>query len=223
MKKTIILLIFILIFPLILFSTSCEKKLDLSKYVSDLREDVFVGESQTFSIQAHLGKREDPFIQDGKIGLIKPRLLVKIVSEFNKDTEVVATLTFNEQNYVEKFSFNGVANTLTATFNLDNFNLKTFDITLTFMDKSESITLSSIKPENTLTYVKALDCLLKKQPTLIQNYLNENNQFQGEIFLRLLVNNDTPYYYVGLSSNEKIVALLIHGVSGKILSIKEVF
>ena len=190
MKKTVILLILILVFPLVLSFTSCKNNTDLSKYISDLREDVFIGEGETFTLQAHLGKREEPFVQDGKIGLIKPRLLIKIVNDFNKDTEVVANLVVNGENHVETFSFNPFANTLTAVFNVDNFAPKTFDITLNFMDKSETITLNSIKPDNTLSLTKALDCLVKEQPTLINDYLNEQGEFTGEIFLRLLVNDN---------------------------------
>ena len=51
-----------------------------------------------------------------------------------------------------------------------------------------------------------------------------NGAFGAEITLRVFVNNEKPYWYVGLVRGEhKVVALLIDGVTGDVLAIRELY
>ncbi|MBR2614867.1 MAG: hypothetical protein IKC71_04670 [Clostridia bacterium] len=221
MKKFAVLVCFVLIF-LSFTLISCGKKDGLSPFVSDLKENIFVGENQDFSLTAYYGKREEPFIKDGKVGLLKPRLVVKITSDFNSSTSSLGAITVKDVSYKENFVFDPTSNKLTATFNIENFDLNSFDITIYYLDTSSTITLNSIKPKDTISTVEALSFLQKNQPTLIESYFTENT-FNAEIFIRLIVQKDKPYYYVGIANSKKIVAFLLDGYTGEVLSIKEVF
>ena len=107
---------------------------------------------------------------------------------------------------------------------MENFSEKEFTVTVFGNGKSEAVTLTSILPKNTISYQKALDCLYDEQKELIEFYQDKNGSFNAEINVRILVKNDKPYYYVGIASgNEKLKALLIDGISGKVLAIREIF
>ena len=83
--------------------------------------------------------------------------------------------------------------------------------------------MKSILPENTLTVSQALQSLSEKQNQLIGNYTDENGTFNGEIHARILVKNDHPYWYVGLVNKDKnLKALLIDGINGEVLAIREI-
>jgi len=155
--------------------------------------------------------------------LIKPRLFVKITNNFNTNTEVKGVITFNKISYTEVFKFDPLTNNLSANFNIENFSDKTFDITLFYLDTSSTITLNSIKPTNALSVNDALNFLQKNQPTLIDGYFDENKNFNAELFVRLIVEKEKPYYYIGIATSKKVVAFLLDGYTGEVLSIKEVF
>ena len=88
----------------------------------------------------------------------------------------------------------------------------------------EVITLKSILPKNTIDYKKALDFLYKDQQNLIKAFCDESGAFNAEIYARIVVKNDKPFWYVGIASgNGNLKALLVDGFSGKTLAIREIF
>ena len=49
---------------------------------------------------------------------------------------------------------------------------------------------------------------------------SQNNTFNGEIYVRLIEQGGKNFWYVGLITKEKTLALLVDGKTGKILSEK---
>ena len=40
---------------------------------------------------------------------------------------------------------------------------------------------------------------------------------------KLIVEKEKPYYYIGIATSKKVIAFLLDGYTGEVLSIKEVF
>ena len=71
---------------------------------------------------------------------------------------------------------------------------------------------------------KALDFLYSDQQNLIKAFCDEKGAFNAEIYARIIVKNDKPFWYIGIASgNNNLKALLIDGFSGKTLAIREIF
>ena len=68
-----------------------------------------------------------------------------------------------------------------------------------------------------------MEILSSEQGALIETYKNENGEFSGEISERIIVKNEKPYWYVGLLNGKGgTKALLIDGLNGEILAVREI-
>jgi hypothetical protein len=219
---------FALFFALILafFTTlnGCAKPFTLDSSVSELRCDLFYGESKSYSLKAGYGFKESPFINDGSVGKIVHTLNFRLLGKETDLSAYTLSLELDGQTYKTDFKLNPVKNSLTAEIEVDDFNQKEFTVTLSNSSASEKITLKSTLPENTLSYSDALLHLQKDQANLVSHYLDVDGNFNAEIYMRVIVKDQAPYWYVGFASgNEQLKALLVDGISGEVLAIREIF
>ena len=133
------------------------------------------------------------------------------------------SLTFNGKDYKSTFQLNPVSHNLTALLPIENFNLNEFDITLSYGSNTNVIKMKSTLPKNTISYTKALSCLQKSQAQLLKTYYDSNGNFNAEISLRVLVKDNHSYWHVGLSNQNGTKALLLDGLTGKVLAVKDIF
>lgn len=200
----------------------CTKENKLLPFVSELREDVYIGESNNYKLKAHYGFSETPIDRDGNAGAHTRKLTLMLLDRDGGDIKVNATLNLVDTPQTETFALNPITFLWSAQFNADVME-KQFSVTITENGVSEEITLTSELPENTLSYKSALDALCKSQPELINAY-NTNGTFGGEICMRVLVRNEKPYWYVGLTDkNGRTRALLIDGFTSEVLAVKDIF
>ena len=222
MKKLLLFLLPILCLPFLF--TGCKSENALIPHVSELRRDLFQGESEHFSIKAGYGFKEQPFVNDGKVGSTLSLLTFRLLDKETDSVSYSIAFVFNQAEYHGVFKLNPITHSITCAIEIDNFNLKEFTVKISFGTESEEVLIKSIVPENTISYLTALDVLEKEQRSLISHYTNSNGEFLAEIYLRVLVKDGAPYWYVGFASGlDKLKALLIDGISGEILAIREIF
>lgn len=222
MKKFIVILC---TFLLLLFSIpACKTQSSLIDHVSELRSDVFFGQNQTYSIKAGYGFKETPYDNDAKV-CNRVYELNFILLDMESRTETFSiTLNYKDKEYNALFKLNPISHALSATIKIDDFDLSSFDVVIRCDSSSQTITLNSLLPANTISYLDALNHLEKNQKNLIDSYRNSDGSFGAEIYLRVLVKDQKAYYYVGLASgNHNLKALLLDGSTGKVLAIREVF
>ena len=54
--------------------------------------------------------------------------------------------------------------------------------------------------------------------------LDQDGNFNAELYMRVIVKDQLPYWYVGFASgNEQLKALLVDGINGEVLAIREIF
>lgn len=214
-------LILVVIFS---FFSACSKSFTLDGNVSELRSCLYEGKSDTLHLKAGYGFKETPFVNDGKVGDTAYILTFKLIEKETEKINYNLSFSFNETVYNGTFKLNPVTNTMTCAIEIDGFNLKEFTVQISFAGNSESITLKSIVPENTISYSNALKLLQKNQGALISHYTTEDGVFNAEIYARILIKDRAPYWYIGIASgNDNLKALLIDGVSGEVLAIREIF
>ena len=223
MKK--ILSLILCVFALVLTFSGCKKQENtLDKYVSELRSEIFYGESENYTLKASYGFKEIPYGHDGKINHRAYVLVFKLLGRETDQATFNASFTFKDKEYKTTFKLSPVSHSLTAPIEIDGFNLKEFTVQISTGGESESVQLKSTLPKNTISYSSALKYLQKNQSELLKNYRNENGDFNGEICARVVVKDQKPYWYVGLTDkNGNLKALLIDGFNGEVLAVREIF
>jgi hypothetical protein len=187
-------------------------------YVSELRSEIFEGKSENFFIKAHYGYRETPYLNDGKVSPYSYELTFFLKGSVQDSVSYSLELCpFNEKVDFEVTN-NG---TLKASYKVKEFSEKSFDVILNYSTESEKITLTSILPENTLTLNEVLLKVEKSQEVLINSYYSDAN-FNAEIYARVLVKNDRPFYYIAFANGKTLKAFLVDGLTAEVLAIREV-
>ncbi len=221
--KKLMTFILVVLCTITLFS-GCKSDNPLEKYVSELRCDVFYGQSENFTIKAGYGFKETPYNNDGKARSRQNLLTFRLLDKETDDISYSLTTSINDVEYKKEFKLNPVSHTLTTAIEIDEFNLKEFSITINSGSGAETVTLTSQLPDNTINYLTALNHLEKEQSELIKSYYDVDGNFKAEIYARVLVKDEKPYWYIGLASGgENLKALLIDGFSGEVLAIREIF
>ena len=215
--------LFVLIFVLFLTAFSgCKSQNSLINNVSELRTDVFYGQSQNYKVKAGYGFKETPFNADGKISEKDYFLTFRLIDREIDDQTYTISFQFGEQNYNADFKLSPVSHSLIASVEIENFNKKSFTIIISNASNHEDVEMASLLPENTLTFTSVLEKLQRTQSDLLKNYADENGNFNAEIHLRVLVKNEKPYWFIGLVEKDKMKAFLMDGLNGEILAVREV-
>ncbi len=215
----------LLILCLIIGLSACKEKAQtLEPYLSELRSSSFYGQSQNYQVKAGYGFKEISPNNDGKVLEKEYSLTFKLLGKETDNATYTLSFSFLDKQYSDTFKLNPVTHSLTAKINVDGFNLNEFTVQISSASSTESVTLKSTVPDGTMSYLSALEALEKNQKELIDSYKDKNGNFIGEICARVVVKDDKAYWYIGLTDkNGDLKALLLDGVSGEVLAIREVF
>ena len=219
MKKSIGFLVLVLLSLFFSLSVGCgEQTSFLLNYVSELKCDVFTCDGE-YNLSATYGYKETPYSNDAKVGE-KEYTLTFILKDV-PESEVDYSLIIPEFNDCKLFFSKSRSGNLIAEIKREDFKSKTLDVKLCFSDQMIDITLNSIIPEKALDVNKVLLKLQVDQENLVTHYVDGVN-FNAEIYARILVRNEKVYWYIAFGDGNNLKALLVDGLSGEVLAIREV-
>ena len=219
-KKTLLFVFTcIFIYSFTLSFSACKKEIDYFSYVSELRDNIFIAETDEYTLRAYSVVKETPYIADGIAMETSRRIEVYFIAPQGTNHYTIA-FTLDGDEYGGDMSYDNVKSQYFWTCTLD-------------VSKCSSLTFSIQDGESNLQ-VSAKSVLQEKElsPKLIlQNVIQENQEifsalsdkygFAGEIYIRLIYEENT-YYYVGIVDRTgKIYAFLINATTGKILAHRE--
>ena len=218
--RKIITLITIIFFAFTAFG--CEKPNPYLQNVSELRQDIYVCDDENYPVTAYYGFRENPFVNDGKCGdrIYGYTFIMHVLAD-----EVQRTVEFDNGNtkLSAQFKYDEVSGEYKAFIETNTHFEKSFSINLLCGATTIPLLLSSAVPSTCLTHENALNILCQNQKTLLDAY-SLNGTLNAEIYMRVFVKNDKPYWYVGIASgNDKLKAFLMDGSSGELLAIRDIF
>ena len=216
MKKSILFLLIIVS----IFTTSyaCQKD-TLKTHVSQCRTDVFMGESQNYTATIFCEKRETPFVNDAYVGELKNYLIVRIHNLNAQGVSIV--IKYQNYTFESETSYDPIITSLVATIPVKKLPTSTMTLSIVSENSTETLTLSSMLKATTITPNQALSSISKEKPSFIKN-LYQDGKIKAEVYIRLLVEEDLNFYYVGFATgNGQIDAFLLDGESGKIIAGKE--
>lgn len=211
---------------MILFSAlfcGCKKESDLTRYVSELRSDVFRVESDKIEVSAAYGFKEEPFLNDGKAGTRVYALSFTLKGAEAESADRSVVMIYNGEEYKSTFKLNPLTGVLCAHIEIEGFSLKEFSVEIVTGAERETVLFKSQLPENTMSFSSALASLEKSQPSLIQNYRNDDGEFTAEIYARVIVKDGAAFWYIGFAEgNDKLKAILLNGATGEVLAVREI-
>lgn len=214
-------MLFIVLLPTL---TSCKKQQEffLTKYLSNTRTNIYVATCDDLTVTAHLGCIESPIESDGEVGDLYTSVQF-IIPYTQPEVTYELYLTYNDVTYQEKFTYDPLENKLVAKIYPEIFTAKSFDAEIKTGGKTYQLNFNSILPDNVKPPQTVLENLYLSQKTFIDD-LTQNGVFMGEITLKILVTNSTPYYYVAITDKHKNTkAMLLDAITGELLAIKDVF
>ena len=202
------------------FASSCAKTSELEKFILELRCNLYYGECESVKLNAHYG-----FDLNDNTSSTSP-IYGLYFHLANVDTDNVTrkvSYVENDKTYNAEFKLDPVTNKMTAFIEISDFDKKEFTVSIIEGSTTHEIKLTSLFPENTLTYHKAMEILENTQKPLIDAYKNENGTFNANIIMRVIVKNQKPYWYVGFKKADgNLKAFLLDGITGETLAIREV-
>ena len=196
--------------------SSCSKRLDLMDYVSELRKNIFVAETEDFSLRIYSVVKESPYLADGIVQERSPRVEAHLITPEGRETCSISFF-YNGKTYGGEMSFDNVKTEYYFSRTLDISNANELPCTIEYGNTKIEITAVSVKTSETFSPETILKKLEREEKELFTS-LTDRYGFDGEIYLRLIY-EDAPYYYVGIiDRNGKINAFLLNANTGKILA-----
>ena len=93
---------------------------------------------------------------------------------------------------------------------------------ITCAENSEKVTLKSTVCYEAISYKQVLDILLNEHSELIGAF-TDGDAFNAELYLRIVVKDEKPYWFVGIATSSELKAFLIDGLNGELLAVRNVY
>ena len=190
---------------------------DYSDRLSEVRSDLFVAETEDFTLQLSCLEREYPYADDGVPCPMSKTLQVELVPVVKPDGDV--------EIYIGDGGTGGEASYRTAygdyTFSVgtDVFPQESVSLRVEYGGKTHTIAATSVRTAETLTPAKALAKGVEAERETLDN-MRKEGVFCGELCVRLL-KRDKNYYYFAVTDGTRRVALLMDGETGEVLARRE--
>lgn len=201
--------------------SGCGKINPYIAHVSELRQEIYQGTAEEINITATYGFCESPYINDGKTGNVIYGLTF-VMHAFPDEVRRVLNFRKGDREYSAAFILDEITSEYKATVEIKADMGKEFSATLNTGDSTVPVLFKSIVPAKCISYDDALQVLEEKQSALLNSYIKDG-VFQAEIYMRVFVKDDKPYWYIGIAAgNDRLKALLIDGVSGNLLAVRDI-
>ena len=195
------------------------KKLDYFDYVSELRSNILLASNENYSLRVFAVEKEYPYAADGVRRETSNRAEIYLTAQ-SGDKVCSIEFVFDKKSYGGEMSYDNVKSEYFYSLSLDLSKVETLDFTINYGGEKFVLNAVTVKKENTLSPRDVLTKLQENEKTTFDTLTNENG-FIGEIYLRL-ISEDEPYYYIGLIGKDgKIRAYLLTADTGKVLAKRE--
>ena len=211
--KSFLLLLSILMLTIFV---SCKKTFDYLPYVSELRSDILLAKTESFSLRVYAVNKENPYIPDGVPHECNTRAEIYLTAPEGKEACYVY-FSLDGQEYGGEMSYDHVKAEYFYACSIDISKVETLPCRIEYGKQTFNLTACTIRQENTLSSAEILKKLQEEESELFES-MTDPYGFAGEIYIRLIY-EENPYYYVGIIDKEgKINAFLLNAQTGKLLA-----
>ena len=202
--------------------SACSDTDALKASVSEYRSNIYMGTQENYSVFAAWSTREYPYVSDGNVGEMSDLFEVTLSAADNTVTYSVE-YTVDGKEYSLQLSFDSVRMVHTCSLSLPEPKESTIAFKVLGDEKETlaEITAESIRSEEVLSLEKLLAAVQESEKNRIASMMR-GSEFCGEIYVRLLYENEQCYYYVGLIDRDGgCYSLLADAVTGEIVATRE--
>ena len=194
--------------------TGCKNKPIVG--ISQLRTNIFYAQSDGFEVTVYSEERETPLLADGYSAQKTPVLIIKIMSS----SEISGTLTVCANVDGKEYTASPTerANKILRV-EIPVETLPSSEISITLKGEKEiCLTAKSIIPDGTASYEKAVELTIN---ALGDKITYNGNKPIGEFMVRILVENQKAFWYVGYVTEKNTYSFLINAEGNKIIATRE--
>lgn len=196
--------------------SACKNEVRYFDYVSELRSNIFLAEADGFALRAYAVEKENPYLADGVKRETSTRTEVYLVAP-SGDKTCNISFTVDGKAYGGEMSFDNVKAEYYYSCTLDVSATTEICFALEYGETQLELVAAAVKTEATLTPENALNALIASESELFEG-LTDKYGFAGEIYLRLIF-EENPYYYIGVTDrNGNTTAFLMNAETGKVLA-----
>ncbi len=210
-----VFLSFLLLFFLLPLCSACGKY-DYYAHVSDEKSDIFLAETEEFTVAVSCAVREHPFLCDG-VAAGKNALLEAVLTEKSPSGAEYEIYFLFDTPCGGDMSFRSVTGDYYYSRSCETFPEGSVSLRVVKDGAAVDLLSTSVKTERTLSPREALGYAVEAEKETIEE-MTRGREFFGEFHVRLL-RRDKNYYYVGIISQQgDILALLLDGETGEVLA-----
>ncbi len=187
---------------------------DYSDRISEVRSDLFLAETDDFSLTIACLTREYPYADDG----IPCPMTSLIEADLHPKTQMPDTVEIYAEgiNWGGEASFSAVSGSYRFSQGTDTFPEGSISLRVVWGDSETTIAATSVRTEETLSAKEALSVFVEAEKETLAR-MKQDGAFCGELCVRLL-RRDKNYYYAAVTDGKERTALLIDAETGEILA-----
>ncbi len=191
-------------------------KYDYLAHLSDVRSDIFLAETEDFTLTVSCLERERPFAADG-IAAPRGKTVEAVLSEKVPSGAEYELYFLGDTPRGGDMSFRNVTDDYYYSRGVSEFPQGAISLRVVKDGAGTELVATSVKNEATLSPEEALDSAIKAEKETVDP-LMQGGIFHGEFHVRL-VRRDKNYYYVGIVDERGgTTSLLLDGESGAVLA-----
>ena len=194
----------------------CREKIDYFSYVSELRNNIFLVETEDCALRIYSTQKESPYLADGIPQEVSARTEIYLLAS-TKNEPYSLFVTVDGKEYGGEMSYDNVKSEYYLFFTLDVSTLQTLPCRLEYGAEGIELTAKSVLSGEEIPPKTLLQSLCTENADLFSS-MTDKYGFTGEIYFRLIY-EESPYYYVGIiDRNGEIRAFLVNAKTGKTLA-----
>ena len=206
---------------------SARSQVDFNNHLIEVRNNLFVGQDETFYATVCTGEREQEYALDGVVGELVPFGIVTIArldNEMLKQEQYPFTLVVNGENITGSLEKSPYDNTYSADIEQVIADDAEVEIQLVIDGVNVSQSLANISSSFTIDKDRAIEIACSELKDSVSTLSKQKNNL-SEAFVKILKDysgeGNRYYWYIGIISPEgKTSGVLIDTASGDIVSKK---
>lgn len=212
MKKLLCMLITALTAAAFGLTACAPEGADYTQFISEKRTQIYLYEEDGLSVKVHISLRESPYVSDGYCGPMES--VCEIFASFSDRPQSVEAKIGEAGG---EMSYMSVSDSFYLSFSGGDLG-DSAAITLTCDGRAREIDAPSVLYEGVISCEEAVICASQYDGETFAA-LTDGDNFEGEIYVRLIADEGRCYYYVGVCDrNANTSAYLVDGERGNIIA-----
>lgn len=199
----------------------CSAKPQMTDYVSEYRSHIYEGTQGEYSVFAAFSRREYPYLADGCVGKMQDLFEIAVTVPDNTKTYAIR-FGCGGKEYEAELAYNSVEMTHECSLSLPEPAESAIDFTVTAEEEEGvSVQAADMRGEGALELAPLLERVQAACPDTF-SALTNGRSFAGEVYVRLLCEDERRFFYVGVTDREgKTCSMLADAATGEVLATRD--